>query len=390
MPTLPPPEHSWSQYRYLETLPSSAIPSNASSPTRRLLVLGDVHGSLVPLRRLLAALAYDPARDTLLHVGDILAKGEASLGVVAFMRENGVRGVRGNHDQKVVEWRAWMEGLAPERGGGDAAQASTSWEACVDALDGQFQAGPEAALSSLATLGRSYPAAWKWRSEHWSLARRLPRADYLYLVGLPLALHLPPYHALIVHAGLLARDLAYAPGSPFQPYTEILPATGASRTAAELSLLKDIPANREPYNLLNMRSVLDDGEITAKSHKGTPWSELWNEDMARCKGAPDTLLDDEGDEGEDTGIEDIEDADEDESLLDRRKKHKKPKTKPLPPSRCSPVTVIYGHAGGCGRTSDTRIEVSNARRTPLLQPAADSTSSRSPRASTRRACMASS
>src|SRR5690606_27873643 len=65
--------------------------------TRRIFV-GDVHGCLEPLERLLAAVAFAPGRDLLLPVGDLVNKGPDSLGVLRRLRELDARPVLGNHD----------------------------------------------------------------------------------------------------------------------------------------------------------------------------------------------------------------------------------------------------------------------------------------------------
>ena len=66
-------------------------------------------------------------------------------------------GVRGNHDQPVVQWRTWMEWA-----GGD------DWEAYVDSLAFQKQNQVEKTLSR---EGREFPKGWAWGGEHWSIAR---------------------------------------------------------------------------------------------------------------------------------------------------------------------------------------------------------------------------
>lgn len=60
-------------------------------------------------RRMLHTVRYDPTNDLLIHVGDLLAKGPDSPLVVQSMAYSNVTGVRGNHDQKVIEWRSWIQ-----------------------------------------------------------------------------------------------------------------------------------------------------------------------------------------------------------------------------------------------------------------------------------------
>lgn len=107
----------------------------------------------------MSRLAYNPAADTLIHVGDLVAKGTHNDRVLNWMRERGILGVRGNHDQPVVQWRAWME-WAGRRG----------WEQWVDDLD-EGTDDDDAVVSVLKKQERMYPKEWEWKGEHWKIAR---------------------------------------------------------------------------------------------------------------------------------------------------------------------------------------------------------------------------
>jgi len=76
-----------------------------SSPAPRTLVVGDVHGCLDELRALVGK-AGMTADDQVVLVGDLVAKGPDSAGVVAWAREWGAAAVLGNHDDHILQARA--------------------------------------------------------------------------------------------------------------------------------------------------------------------------------------------------------------------------------------------------------------------------------------------
>jgi len=76
-----------------------------SSSEPRTLVVGDVHGCLDELRALIEK-AGATVDDDIVLVGDLVAKGPDSVGVVQWARERGARAVLGNHDDHVLQARA--------------------------------------------------------------------------------------------------------------------------------------------------------------------------------------------------------------------------------------------------------------------------------------------
>jgi len=89
----------------------------------RTLIIGDVHGCLDELQELLARCRQTPD-DRVVLVGDLVAKGPDSVGVVRWARQGGIAAVLGNHDAHVLRahhgesdvrprHRAIAEALAP-------------------------------------------------------------------------------------------------------------------------------------------------------------------------------------------------------------------------------------------------------------------------------------
>lgn len=72
---------------------------------QRTIVIGDVHGCLEELRKLVRRCGVDLGDEVVL-VGDLVAKGPDSQGVVQYVRESGFLAVMGNHDEQVLRIRA--------------------------------------------------------------------------------------------------------------------------------------------------------------------------------------------------------------------------------------------------------------------------------------------
>lgn len=164
--------------------------------SERTLIVGDLHGCREELEDLLEESGFDEG-DRLVSVGDLVAKGPDSKGVIRLIQSLGGRAVRGNHDQHCLRW----------------------WDAKV--------------------AGAPLP---ELRPAHQEVAEQLDESDWEWLAALPLWLELEDHDALVVHAGLV----------PEQPLEE-----------------------QDPFDLMNMRSILDDGSASRSYEEGTPWASLW-------------------------------------------------------------------------------------------------------------------
>ena len=123
----------------------------------RTLIVGDVHGCLAELEALLAKVSFG-STDRLVFVGDLVARGPDSAGVLELARRLDARCVQGNHERKL------LEAYESEFNGGEKVKLPASHRQLMKQL----------------------------KAEHWDVLRRMP----VYLV-------LPEHDVCVVHAGLV-------------------------------------------------------------------------------------------------------------------------------------------------------------------------------------------
>jgi hypothetical protein len=101
----PPYAHEVSPYSNMTRL-KVFTPANS---VKRVFVMGDIHGCLKEMNQLLELVKFQPGSDVLVLSGDLVFKGEDSLGVIRRARELGALCVRGNHDDKVVRLKTFID-----------------------------------------------------------------------------------------------------------------------------------------------------------------------------------------------------------------------------------------------------------------------------------------
>ena len=77
------------------------LPSNR---TGRDFILGDLHGTTDLLRALMEHVAFDPDKDRLFSVGDLIDRGEDSPGGLALLLEPWFHAVKGNHEDMMMDY----------------------------------------------------------------------------------------------------------------------------------------------------------------------------------------------------------------------------------------------------------------------------------------------
>lgn len=75
--------------------------------------IGDIHGCIDELKSLFKLLKTKGV-DEIWHVGDLVDRGPDSGAVVRFCRENGIRGVLGNHESSILPYQHKLTPLIPQ------------------------------------------------------------------------------------------------------------------------------------------------------------------------------------------------------------------------------------------------------------------------------------
>ncbi|KAI0690174.1 Metallo-dependent phosphatase-like protein [Cytidiella melzeri] len=428
---------------FYKELPESDV--NLYDGKSRFIFIGDVHGMNESLHDLLTKLSWDPSHDTIFFAGDLLAKSThpTSLSVWDFIYTNHldtqgrqvIYPVRGNHDQMVVQWRAWRiwferltyssqrrhwrmfsplpfssflnrlittsskddSDAAPIHTGRDFLNLVEAEWVIATSSPGTSAPDPEEYVDIARKRARGtwreawwarIPEApehghdkknWKMFTDHYWLARDMEdeQAEWL-MKEVPLVNWVRSLHAFVAHAGVLPGDPTLDMDDRRQPLARVPREVGEGRVRGEdgkkfpvrsqgqrplrlskptslnasagmdipslrrlqeQAILTRVPQNTDPWVVLNMRSVMDDGDVTRKMDEGTPWSDLWADAMRRCKGfgilGENELYSASGEDLE----EEETDGDDGKSESHTFKKHK---------LRCYPSTVVYGHAATRG------------------------------------------
>ncbi|EFP90911.1 hypothetical protein PGT21_001350 [Puccinia graminis f. sp. tritici] len=231
----------------------------------RLITFGDVHGMGHSLKELLKNLNHDPQADTVLIVGDLAAKHpniQASLDTIRYCRESKFEAVRGNHDEYIIIWRNWMELNRAKFVEPDQVLGYNSDDHANLQSDLWLQASKPPQ-----DLKKKLPNGMDWGTQHFEIARRLPKIDFHWLLERSLTIYVSPLRTYFVHAGMLP----WVP--PNEPEADM---------AREVMSLLGVKENKESYTLLEMRGLKKGRRPTKDANKGKPWYKYWNKTMRSC------------------------------------------------------------------------------------------------------------
>ena len=113
---------------------------------------------------------YNPSNDLLVHVGDIVAKGPhvGSMSTLSYMYTHNITGVRGNHDEKVIEWRGWIDWVESHEGGVEWLRNLEKKSLSVEEWKEYEE---EVKKKKPKEKWRRIPKGWKFMKDHYKIAR---------------------------------------------------------------------------------------------------------------------------------------------------------------------------------------------------------------------------
>ena len=85
-------------------MPTARVPTFSANANGRDFVVGDVHGCFRTLERALSELQFDPARDRLFGVGDLVNRGPHSHEAADWLEHRFTAVTMGNHDRAALSW----------------------------------------------------------------------------------------------------------------------------------------------------------------------------------------------------------------------------------------------------------------------------------------------
>ncbi|MFC5429465.1 metallophosphoesterase [Paraburkholderia denitrificans] len=215
--------------------------------------MGDIHGCFSLLDAELQTLGFDPERDRLFSVGDLVDRGEESDAVLEAVSRYGIKAVRGNHEQGILDWMALNgDGPSPQfltDMRADPYHAISEWA---------YRDGPTRQLAS--NGGEWFIKLYGTEDMGWNRAQAIAR----YFAALPYAIEIETEHGQI---GIVHADV------PFASWYQLLRAL--TRPTPDDSTREQLLWDRRRWKL---RAVADHIEgVTAVIAGHTP-----THDVAQC------------------------------------------------------------------------------------------------------------
>lgn len=202
----------------------------SSGRYKRTILVGDIHGSLKPLQKLMEKVHYNSEDDKVIMLGDFISKGDHSIEVIEYAIENRMGCILGNHELNILKRYLQLHGLKNF-------QIANNTES--DAYMEEY------------SFSRNYR-----NDDEMSIARKLEPHHIDYIVKCPIVQLLGPVplkkkttaSGVAVHAGLLWNKDVY---------------------------------DQDPDDLTTVRSLLPPEYVIPTDDSSTPqsvsWSKMWKE-----------------------------------------------------------------------------------------------------------------
>ncbi|KAK4162471.1 Metallo-dependent phosphatase-like protein [Cladorrhinum sp. PSN259] len=294
-------------------LPSIPRPTSSSTPKSRIIVVGDVHGNLEPLKELLKKIEFSPhnnydfesngkkhggtrpphqgkTRDQLVFVGDMITRGPDSRGVVDLAMKVGASAVRGNHEDRVLAAARGMKKLDRNEWTAQDLSGENQYHSSEEESPDPDTADPEA-------LNRK--KKHKSKDDHArKIAKSLSRSQLRWLESLPIILRLghfpftataspsPPWDAgtiVVVHGGLVpgVKLESQDPWAVMNMRSLLYPRHrhhGKKKGPKHKTLSSDndefdLENDDTPENEFTTKNTVT---VPIDTRKGEPWSRAWN------------------------------------------------------------------------------------------------------------------
>ena len=180
---------------------AAPLPRFEANPAGRDFVVGDIHGCFTLLVALLERTDFDPGRDRLFSVGDLIDRGPESEQALEWLAQPWFHAIRGNHEQMLID------GL---RDGGEARRLwQTNGGDWFDALPSENSASWIAACKGLPLAievelgqGRVAGLAHADTPDDWAMVQRALQSTGFYA-----DLHDPPLAGTLLWARRRAGEI---------------------------------------------------------------------------------------------------------------------------------------------------------------------------------------
>ncbi|GAB7348729.1 hypothetical protein MBLNU459_g7466t1 [Dothideomycetes sp. NU459] len=269
---------------------------------RRLVFVGDIHGCNAELLRLLEKVNFDTRTDHLIAVGDVVAKGPDSPGVIDTLISLNASSVRGNHEDRIlVSAKSRRKENTEEANEEDEKEEDEEVETVEEEEEEEEEEdnddnddSPDASASGKKSKNKKKNKKNKGAGlKGPALLPYLKNRHLAYLRSLPLIIHIPaltPPPTPAPPTTTEEDDLDTEEDLVTQRKPSRKPAQSKT-IATDINvvhggLVPSVPLRRQdPFSVMHMRSMSPSTHVPSERRdRGLPWERIWgwyNERAAR-------------------------------------------------------------------------------------------------------------